>query len=776
MKAIPSPPLMQLQLSSRRITSFFGLKELGKENSYTEIDVRENLLTSFEHFGTHTELRSLHADNNDIESLLGMTKQKSLEHITIRGNPLAKHPHYRLMALLTIGFSLRTIDGERVEPHEREAARKLGPSAALAVSYGWLLDPLPRTAEEYDAIIVELRKARRLRHDAPQAQVRTVPMALAELVSAQHSNSAAQGTHTESSLTVTQETVELQSRALLHFSKRVTQLEHHVTELQGALMRERAERAREAHARSSCSKEHRQELIKGISADEIGSIGEIVFTKGLRLRCNVQQKSLDAATHNNPTPVCIVVSKDSICFQHFFSRNRIAEFPVDDLVSAHFDVAEEPYSMVLQTLHGGVFSVEALDALVLTVVHKLLFLAKGESVVTPKLQMAAEIQAKATPELLLSRANEATATQATKNATVARDIVLNDGNDAAAQQQPSPSQDQCRPDQWKAVAMETPPPSAVSAAKTSHSPQKGTTTTAAVTNNVAHPKLAPGKEVAAPESTSHGPLIATSSLSRQDSSKTLSDDDEDNVLSKLRRSRSSAQSVPQRSAAASSGGGSQPQGTAPPKRGPSPNRAPSPNTSFSGDAARAAVSALNNDKTEVNANQQSDPVSARKPSDNTLDSSDDDVLAKLRKSRSNNATLVPQRLAAASIKAPGGTAPPKRGPSPNRAPSPNTSSREDSVTQRSSSITTTTTTTVGRMPSHESDAPQRDGTEQDTGTPSAAPPVATAPRSALNRQGSQAATTATAPTSDGSSSTPPPKRATWRGKEIRELLIDSDSD
>uniref|UniRef100_A0A7S1KX23 Uncharacterized protein n=1 Tax=Neobodo designis TaxID=312471 RepID=A0A7S1KX23_NEODS len=142
------------------VRSFIGLREVSRGNA-VEIAMPGNEIWSFEGFGTNDKLRQLDIRNNRIASFLGMTKQVGLRELLVSGNPVAAHPHYRLMALLTIGFGLRMIDGIAVSREELAYAKALGPMAALAVSCGWLLDLHPRSDNEYDSIISELRSARR---------------------------------------------------------------------------------------------------------------------------------------------------------------------------------------------------------------------------------------------------------------------------------------------------------------------------------------------------------------------------------------------------------------------------------------------------------------------------------------------------------------------------------------------------------------------------------------------------------------------------------------
>lgn len=357
-----------LDLSHSRLTSLFGLKDAVRcgggvqqqaDGALTEMDLSGNALESFEHFGTHPELRVLKVEDNRISSFLGMTKQRSLEDLHVTGNPVALHRHYRIMALLTVGFSLRRIDGKAVESTERDMARKLGPSAALAVSYGWLLDPVPRSTTEYDAIIAELRQIRKLRQEssAPAVQVRTVPMVMAEkqamLSTAPQPSSATcsqQPLHT--STTVTAETVELQNKALLHFSKRVVQLERYVTELQQALRRASEVSMAAAESTStgassgaplsqSQSRGCGAAACVGLHVDELNASCSVQFDRGI---------TVFGPSASTGVPITITFHREGFLLHRFFNRVCLADMLYRDVVASEVDV--EAQRFVLSTRQG----------------------------------------------------------------------------------------------------------------------------------------------------------------------------------------------------------------------------------------------------------------------------------------------------------------------------------------------------------------------------------------------------------------------------------------
>lgn len=297
-----------ISLPQKRITTFFGLKDVAERLPVVELNLERNELESFEHFGTHPDLQVLHLEDNCISSFLGMTKQKSLHSLFLRGCPVASQPHYRVMALLTVGFSLKSIDGKSVDASEREIARKLGPSAALAVSYGWLLDTTPRSAADYDKIIVEIRKTRKsLAPEGGKLNVRTIPMVLAASTAEAHDRDG---------LSVTAETVELQNRALLHFAKRVAQLEQIVMDLQHALSSQQPSRTTNTHTSSQAPQD-----LQAVTTSELCAASLIVFTQGITI----------GGLHSSTLQCVVCLTAETIEMQNFFTRSCVAEVRYRDI-------------------------------------------------------------------------------------------------------------------------------------------------------------------------------------------------------------------------------------------------------------------------------------------------------------------------------------------------------------------------------------------------------------------------------------------------------------
>ena len=363
-----------LDLPGKQINTFLGLKELARRG-FTSISLANNKLTSFEHFGTHPNLWELRLESNRIVSFLGMTKQRSLESLHLAGNPVASHPNCRIMALLTIGFSLKTIDGVKVDAQERELARRLGPNAALAVSYGWLLDLNPKSAAEYDEIISEVRRERRLGKPAADAStIRTIAAVLSEEASKE--NLAASGGQASGKQQgISSEAIELQNKALVHLSNRVAQLERQLMMAELELSQERSLRAEGypmQHQRHGSS-DFADSGIEGLSVRDVRSAESIQFVDGIVLRTNVELTSqkIVKPEHN----VCLVIDRESISFRHSFTRARIVDCPLSTVEDVQLDLAG--HVLLVVSSSGAVFDVHVTDEAALICLYKLLFLRRG---------------------------------------------------------------------------------------------------------------------------------------------------------------------------------------------------------------------------------------------------------------------------------------------------------------------------------------------------------------------------------------------------------------
>lgn len=285
-------PSDHLVLVGKGITTFWGIKD-AISKPLISIDLRNNGLTSFDHFGTHDHLVELNVENNQISSLLGLTKQRSLKVIKIAGNPIARHPHYRVMLLLTVGFSIATIDGTPVDAADREAARRLGPNAALATSYGWHLDVVPRTPSEFDAIIAELRDERRRRNKQARDFV-TIPAVLQDL----RANIPDPDANKE----------EVQNRALVHLSQRVVQLEQQLAQAHNHLRLQRA--AASENLRDTAS------LVSGLTPTDIATLHSIRFEASFASNLQGGQE---------PKRCLVEVGQLQLVIRHIFTHAPLCE-------------------------------------------------------------------------------------------------------------------------------------------------------------------------------------------------------------------------------------------------------------------------------------------------------------------------------------------------------------------------------------------------------------------------------------------------------------------
>jgi hypothetical protein len=360
-----------LDLPGKRITTFLGMKDLSRK-AFTSISLPSNKLTSFEHFGTHPNLWELRLESNAITSFLGMTKQRSLETLALAGNPIASNPNYRLMALLTIGFSLKTIDGVKVDAQERETARRLGPNAALAVSYGWLLDLTPRSAAEYDEIIAEVRRERRVtKHSADAPATRTIAAVMSEEASKENMATGGGGQQGKQGLSA--EASELQNKALVHLSNRVAQLERQLMMTELELAQERSARADSSHLHRIAAANTNTDTVEGMSLRDIRSTESIHFVGGIVLRTNVE------LTTQKPTKpeqsVCVVIDRDVVSFRHSFTRARIVDCPLSAIEDVQLDL--QGHCVLVLASSGAVFDTHVTDEATLVAIYKLLFLRRG---------------------------------------------------------------------------------------------------------------------------------------------------------------------------------------------------------------------------------------------------------------------------------------------------------------------------------------------------------------------------------------------------------------
>ncbi|EKG04357.1 hypothetical protein TCSYLVIO_004585 [Trypanosoma cruzi] len=351
-----------LDLQGLGVSSFWGINDTGVE--YVTIDLRNNSLRNFEHFGTHPKLVELQLQNNQIESLMGLTRQPSLAALELDGNPIAAHPWYRVMALMAVGFSITNIDGVAVSANERDMARALGPAASLAVSYGWKLQPGERSPEEYRHVIEECKKARK-RSLQQQGPLRTIAHVLKRneatgLVAAPipEKNFAGSG----------RDAWNLES-----LSARVRQLENLLSkakeklETQQALWRENVELDR----------------VEGLTGAELCRARSILFADGIYLRTNTM--ALSPHKRNGLIRGSLMFEGLSLVLLSFMSRVRLAEWALDDIKARYYP----PNFLRIEGTYGAIFDISFENTLSLWTVYKLFYLRSGMPV--PPLHLEDEV-------------------------------------------------------------------------------------------------------------------------------------------------------------------------------------------------------------------------------------------------------------------------------------------------------------------------------------------------------------------------------------------------
>ncbi|KAK7202331.1 hypothetical protein NESM_000305000 [Novymonas esmeraldas] len=352
----------RLDLVDQGVESLEGLAERRAEN-FLVINLQRNRLSNFEAFGTHPHLAELHLQRNQIQSFRGLTKQASLRSLHLHGCPVACHPYYRLMALLTVGLGLEEVDGLPITSHERHTASALGKKAALAVSYGWLLDLHPRSTADYEAIIDEFRRLRKDGHRQVQqrtAAVVTVSTVLAnlELTRRQRGVDA---------------TVELQlaerQQTITRLARRVEQLERQLTSPPAAHLvplLPPSDGALGIHGGNGAASSGAL-----FSAAELAQMERMSFSEGIQLRHNL------GAAPGVFQRVCLVVDHTTVTAESFLSRERLVQFALQGLRVRHL----RPLTLVVEGGAGGGMLELLFDSLPrLYTVYKALFLLSARPV------------------------------------------------------------------------------------------------------------------------------------------------------------------------------------------------------------------------------------------------------------------------------------------------------------------------------------------------------------------------------------------------------------
>eukprot|EP00759_Apiculatamorpha_spiralis_P024487 PhF_6_TR27913/c0_g1_i1/m.40998 len=358
-----------LRLQRRGLTTFQGF--IADQSPVEILYVEGNAICNFEGLGTQPYLRELHAQNNHITSFAGMTAQRSLQVLNLGGNPVSRHPYYRLMALLTVGASLRVIDGVDVTSTEKDQAIRLGRHAAIAVNCGWLLDGQSHTVEEYASITENLKRARRTTvsvgsvgapsvprtgglvspQDSPGAILpeQSVPLlARRPTVSAQNQPTVRRSSPTQ------QEAVYRDPNAGTNNTATSNETAHVIAQLHAQIANLRTQmddyRLRLQKEQQTCEKLRTERAqacdlgTYGLGMEEIRTVSRMEFGGGIKLSTNVifttavgQPPRGESGGTNRIPSAHISVDSQYMYISHHFTRVRMGEIPLTEIKDVVID-------------------------------------------------------------------------------------------------------------------------------------------------------------------------------------------------------------------------------------------------------------------------------------------------------------------------------------------------------------------------------------------------------------------------------------------------------
>lgn len=375
----------RLDFVCRGIQSFQGIKEVA-DNNFVAINVQGNQISDFQEFGTHPYMVSLDARGNAITSFYGLTRQRSLQSLELKGNPVATHPFYRIMALMVIGFSVTDIDGAPITPEERTLARRAGNDAAMAISFGWLLDMKPRTRAAFQEIISECKyvhiiKVSNMAGSTAGAPLKSVATALREI----DSPAAPSAAEVSGRLRVQEQDDADSRRTIARLSKRVATLEQ--------MLREASAGSAAASAAMLLGQRHQDPLLMlqygagptaagqtSLSEVELQDATSMVFADGIATR-----------TNQSPNPVskrsCVQLSRRTVTVLNFMTRSPTFELKLSGSITVTY---RRPKTLVVENRFGIRLEITFEDIDVLRTVFKLLFLLRSKPVPPLPVEYGAE--------------------------------------------------------------------------------------------------------------------------------------------------------------------------------------------------------------------------------------------------------------------------------------------------------------------------------------------------------------------------------------------------
>lgn len=384
----------RLDLVYHGIECFEGLSDLADRNFVT-VNVQGNSLSDFDGFGTHMYMAQLDVRGNGITSFYGLTRQRSLQTMWLKGNPIATHPFYRIMALMVVGFSLVDIDGSAVTPEERTLARKAGSDAAMAVSFGWLLDMKPRTPGAFQGILSECRRVHERKHARGAAgggaRRKTIMDALREVEAAADppTHSAAGKAET---LTETQRSLQTKAqgedeeadtrRTVERLSKRVATLEHMLREASAESVAANTASLLLSHASQErpfldpvCRSAREVAVVSRqgeatLTEHDLRSASAVLFTSGIATRTNHQ-----SSCNHAPRRSCLQLTRHSVAVLNYTTRSPTFELKLSGSVTVTY---RRPKRLLLENRFGVSLEITFEDHNVLRTVFKLLFLLRSK--------------------------------------------------------------------------------------------------------------------------------------------------------------------------------------------------------------------------------------------------------------------------------------------------------------------------------------------------------------------------------------------------------------
>lgn len=131
----------KIKIKSRVFTStvLAEFPKIPPKSEINEIIIANTPISSFKGMESNESLETLNCDNTKIKSFEGACYQPNLVSINLGNTPVQKYTHYRIMALVAFGNSLRIIDHVTVKKHERISSKQIAEQIREYIRSGWIL-------------------------------------------------------------------------------------------------------------------------------------------------------------------------------------------------------------------------------------------------------------------------------------------------------------------------------------------------------------------------------------------------------------------------------------------------------------------------------------------------------------------------------------------------------------------------------------------------------------------------------------------------------------